>query len=62
MLNELCNFRLFSDHFCILFQLRDLKLMKTLAGKRVVGPRSSKGKNKPPSVSAQFNVSVRWKH
>ena len=31
--------------------------MKTLAGKTVLGPRSSKGKNKPPSVSAQFNVS-----
>ncbi|KAK2161935.1 hypothetical protein LSH36_107g02020 [Paralvinella palmiformis] len=39
-------------------RLRDLKLMKTLAGKRVVGPRSSKGKNKPPSVSAQFNYSL----
>ena len=38
--------------------LRDLKSMKTLAGKTVVGSRSSKGKNKPPSVSAQFNVNT----
>ncbi len=38
--------------------LRDLKSMKSLAGKTLLGPRASKGSNKPPSVSAQFNVSM----
>ncbi|ELU02859.1 hypothetical protein CAPTEDRAFT_226894 [Capitella teleta] len=39
-------------------QLKDLQSMKTLAGKNLLGSRSSKSKSKPPSVSAQFNGSL----
>ena len=42
-------------------QLRDLQRMKTLTAKTPVGQRPSKGKTKPPSVSAQFNVSVTFR-
>ena len=42
-------------------QLRDLQRMKTLTSRpgstSTTSSRSSKGKNRPPSVSAQFNVS-----
>ncbi|KAK2181262.1 hypothetical protein NP493_404g02041 [Ridgeia piscesae] len=37
-------------------QLRDLKAMKAIVGRSPVGPRASK--NKPPSVSCQFNYSL----
>ena len=36
-----------------------MKALKNLVGKSHLGPRTSKGKNKPPSVSAQFNVSLK---
>jgi hypothetical protein len=39
-------------------QLRDLQSMKKLAGKNLLASQSSKNKSKPPSVSAQFHVSL----